>query len=241
MRRTEIELSREKPHRGSREYAASFKVSQDFDLFNDLTELSIRAKVGDWDRVKILLERTPGFLLSDQVKILMDEKNGRYRSLEVLEGLPERTARQKLRKYLALAKHNIGQENVALGFIRKALEVGAQVQSVETFLRQDPELMNLILKISTEKPTVYLENLASSIAARLKASSAPTQGLNAPLTKREIEVLRHLSTGKPISAIAGTLHVSQNTMKTHLKNIYRKIEVDGRESAVTKAKALFIL
>lgn len=227
--------------RGSREYAASFKVSQDFDLFNDLTELSIRAKVGDWDRVRILLERTPGFLLAQQVKVLMDEKNGRFRSLESIEGLPERTARQKLFKYLAMAKHNIHQENVALGFIRKALEVGAQVQSVETFLRQDATLMNLMLKVSTEKPTVYLENLASAITARVKASSEPTQGLSAPLTKREIEVLRHLSTGKPISAIAGTLHVSQNTMKTHLKNIYRKIEVDGRESAVTKAKALFIL
>ncbi|CAB4877757.1 unannotated protein [freshwater metagenome] len=227
--------------RGSREYAASFKVSHNFDLFNDLTELSIRAKVGDWERVRILLERTPGFLLTTQVKILMDEKNGRFRSLDVIEGLPEVTPRQKLHKYLALANHNIGSENVALGFIRKALEIGAQVQSIETFLRQDAALMNLMLKVSTEKPTVYLENLASAIAARVKASSEPTPGLTAPLTKREIEVLRHLSTGKPISAIAGTLHVSQNTMKTHLKNIYRKIEVDGRESAVTKAKALFIL
>jgi ATP/maltotriose-dependent transcriptional regulator MalT len=37
------------------------------------------------------------------------------------------------------------------------------------------------------------------------------------------------------------LHVSQNTMKTHLKNIYRKIGASGREEAVAKAKNLYIL
>ncbi len=227
--------------RVSREYAASFKVSHNFDLFNDLTELSIKAKVCDWDRVRILLERAPGFLLSDQVKVAMDESNSRFRSLETLEALPEKTPRQVIARNLALAKFYIDQEKVALSYIGKALETGARVQSCETFLRQDVPLLNLILKVVTGKPTVYLENLASEVTKRVKSLSAPTQGLTAPLTKREIEVLRHLSTGKPISAIAGTLHVSQNTMKTHLKNIYRKIEVDGRETAVTKAKALYIL
>jgi ATP/maltotriose-dependent transcriptional regulator MalT len=32
-----------------------------------------------------------------------------------------------------------------------------------------------------------------------------------------------------------------NTMKTHLRNIYRKLDVDGRESAVEKAKSLFLI
>jgi len=227
--------------RGSREYAASFKVSHEFDLFNDLTELSIRAKVGDWDRVRILLERAPDFLLSRQLKIAMEEANSGFRPIEVLERLPEDNPRQIIEKNLALARFYIAQESIALTYVRKALDSGAQVQAVETFLRLDISLLNLILKAVNEKPTVYLENLATSIQTRIRTLSKPTQGLSAPLTKREIEVLRHLSTGNPISAIAGTLHVSQNTMKTHLKNIYRKFEVDGRESAVTKAKALFIL
>jgi len=227
--------------RGSREYAASFKVSHEFDLFNDLTELSIRAKVGDWDRVRILLERAPEFLLSKQLKIAMEERNSGFRPTEMLEALPEDTPRQIIEKNLALARCFATQESVALGYVRNALDSGAQVQAVETFLRLDVSLLNLILRAVNEKPTVYLENLATAISTRIRSLSNPKKGLSAPLTKREIEVLRHLSTGKPISAIAGTLHVSQNTMKTHLKNIYRKFEVDGRESAVTKAKALFIL
>ena len=62
-----------------------------------------------------------------------------------------------------------------------------------------------------------------------------------PLTSRELEVVRHLATGKPISAISNLLHVSMNTMKTHLRNIYRKLDVDGRERAVEKAKELFLI
>jgi len=53
--------------------------------------------------------------------------------------------------------------------------------------------------------------------------------------------LKHLTTGNPISAIAKQLHISQNTMKTHLKNVYRKIGASGRDDAVAKAKELYLL
>ncbi|CAB4661273.1 unannotated protein [freshwater metagenome] len=61
------------------------------------------------------------------------------------------------------------------------------------------------------------------------------------LTKREIEIVRHLDSGKPITSIGATLHVSHNTMKTHLKNIYRKLAVEGRNQAVEKAKSLGLI
>lgn len=61
------------------------------------------------------------------------------------------------------------------------------------------------------------------------------------LTKREFEILRQLSTGRTLTVIAGELHISQNTMKTHLKNLYRKMEVEGRKEAVEKATSLFLL
>ena len=40
---------------------------------------------------------------------------------------------------------------------------------------------------------------------------------------------------------AKQLHISQNTMKTHLRNVYRKLGVDGRHSAVEKAKKLLLI
>jgi DNA-binding CsgD family transcriptional regulator len=86
-----------------------------------------------------------------------------------------------------------------------------------------------------------MEDLASAVAERIKRNSNGTSEVRSSLTKREIEVLRHLSTERPISAIAATLHISINTMKTHLKNLYRKMGVENRTQAVDKAKANFIL
>ena len=108
-------------------------------------------------------------------------------------------------------------------------------------LRQH-ELLDIVLKAVTKKPTVFLEGLASKMTEQVKLRNITNQsGIPVPLTTRELEVVRHLSTGIPISAISNLLHVSMNTMKTHLRNIYRKLEVDGREKAVEKAKALFLI
>jgi LuxR family maltose regulon positive regulatory protein len=160
---------------------------------------------------------------------------------EEVKNLPTRTPREKIWKHLADVHEVIDRENIALREMRKALEVGATVGAKETFLRQSEEMGNLILKIAGENPTVYLEDLASAVAERIKSDANRPSNFAQSLTKREMEVLRHLSTDRPISAIASSLHISLNTMKTHLKNLYRKMEVDGRVSAVKKAKAHFIL
>jgi DNA-binding NarL/FixJ family response regulator len=125
--------------------------------------------------------------------------------------------------------------------IKKALEIGALVGAKETFLRQANEMGTLLIKAANDKPTVYLDDLASAVAERIKSNSVTTSEFSSALTKREIEVLRHLSTDRPIIAIAATLHISINTMKTHLKNLYRKMGVENRTQAVDKAKANFIL
>jgi DNA-binding NarL/FixJ family response regulator len=135
----------------------------------------------------------------------------------------------------------IDREKEALTHLRKALDLAALYGARETLLRQSPAILNLIIKSSGERPTVYLEELARAAADRLKIQDQNRAGIAEALTKREIEILKNLSTGKPISAIGSSLHVSQNTMKTHLRNIYRKLEADGRHSAVEKAKALFLI
>jgi ATP/maltotriose-dependent transcriptional regulator MalT len=61
------------------------------------------------------------------------------------------------------------------------------------------------------------------------------------LTGREIEVLKYLVSENSISSIGQTLHISKNTMKTHLRNIYRKLDVNGRGEAAKKAKENFII
>lgn len=61
------------------------------------------------------------------------------------------------------------------------------------------------------------------------------RNLNSPLTSRETEVLEHLSKGKSYSTIADELFVNKETIRTHIKNIYLKLEVHSKAEAIEKA------
>ena len=195
----------------------------------------------DWDRVGVLLDRLPEFLLVNRIRFIHAHQVGKKTPVFIVSELPNVTAKDQIYKLLSETEESIDKERIALESMTRALEIGARVGAKETFLRQDAEILALIIKIASEKPTVYLEDLASLITYRLKERSENKVGLTAALTKRELEILRHLASGNPISSIAATLHISQNTMKTHLKNVYRKIDASGRDEAVAKAKSLYIL
>ncbi|MFZ4108320.1 MAG: response regulator transcription factor, partial [Candidatus Planktophila sp.] len=150
------------------------------------------------------------------------------------------TVRQRITKLLAITIMNSDHENLALKSLSEALQLGADCGYHEYFIRQH-KLYPLIVKVCAQRPTVYLEELVQSMTQRLYEKKADSGVLIEPLTKREIEILKHLTTGHPINAIAKSLHISQNTMKTHLRNTYRKLEADGRHSAVEKAQKLLLI
>jgi LuxR family transcriptional regulator, positive regulator of biofilm formation len=52
------------------------------------------------------------------------------------------------------------------------------------------------------------------------------------LSSREIEIIGKLAEGLTNDEIAGQLHISLYTVKTHLQNIYRKVEVSNRTQAI---------
>lgn len=59
-----------------------------------------------------------------------------------------------------------------------------------------------------------------------------------PLTPKENEVLLLLRMGKSNSEIASTLSISMNTVKTHMKSVYKKLDARNRTEAVVKSIAL---
>ena len=63
-------------------------------------------------------------------------------------------------------------------------------------------------------------------------------GAAAGLSDRELEILRYLPTDLSSAEIAGQLYISLNTLKTHLRTIYRKLEVGGRRQAIQRATEL---
>jgi len=56
------------------------------------------------------------------------------------------------------------------------------------------------------------------------------------LTKREVEILKLLNQGFTYNDVAEELGISRNTVHTHIKNIYEKLQASGREDALRKAK-----
>lgn len=75
----------------------------------------------------------------------------------------------------------------------------------------------------------------STNIARLVVSSFH-KNRQSPLTARELEVLELLSSGKSYSTIADELFVDKETVKSHIKNIYLKLEVHSKAEAIEKAK-----
>jgi LuxR family maltose regulon positive regulatory protein len=74
-------------------------------------------------------------------------------------------------------------------------------------------------------------------AAREEAGPGPSE----PLSERERAVLRLMATILPNSEIAGELFVSVNTVKTHVRSIYRKLDVGSRREAVARARDVGLL
>ena len=62
-----------------------------------------------------------------------------------------------------------------------------------------------------------------------------------PLTEREREVLRHVSGMLNTAEIASEMYISINTVKTHLRSIYRKLAATHRSEAVRRARQLQLI
>ena len=206
----------------------------------DVTDIFLRFVLNDWKRADELLQRMPKIEMVRQIDMNLKFEADPKRIHALVAQLPETTPRERVNKFLYQATINLDQENVALNYLRTALDLGAEVGFHEYFVRQN-RLYPIMVKAAAAKPTIFIESVVHEMSERIKSSNSDTGALEEKLTNRELEILKHLTTGNPISSIAKQLHISQNTMKTHLRNVYRKLDVDGRHTAVEKARKLLLI
>ena len=76
-------------------------------------------------------------------------------------------------------------------------------------------------------------------SARFERNDAALRSLG--LTGQEVRVLERLAAGQSNKEIARTLGLSPNTVKTHLANLFAKLEVSRRTQAVSKARDLHLI
>ena len=207
----------------------------------DYHELLIRLPLGDMERIGEIVHRLPDLELVKSFKMMLELYQNPSSATNVLNMMPNETDQDNFRRASLQALLNVQNRPEAIKQLNIAIELAIPNGYFRAFLNMPPEVKNLILDIATEKSTVYLEKLAKAIRAQSSVSQSAIQNPDAPLTKRELEILRRLATKEPITKIASALHISNNTIKTHLKNVYRKLNVESRDEAVARGMELSLL
>ena len=102
-------------------------------------------------------------------------------------------------------------------------------------------VLNRELRRETAHRALVGELLEALGGAGSGLGAAPSPHPSEPLSARELTILRFLPTMMSNQEIADELFVSLNTLKTHLKHIYRKLDATSRREAVDRARVMELL
>ena len=135
-----------------------------------------------------------------------------------------------------------GQKEQAMEFLAQALCLAYPENYIRPFLDDVSYIKEFLpaLKDRNQEKNAFIDQILSkkTISSPLKFSPV---NLIEPLTEREQDVLRLMAAGMSNPEIAQELYLSLNTIKTHLKSIFGKLEVKNRTQASNRAKELDLL
>lgn len=141
----------------------------------------------------------------------------------------------------ALAHDRLREDAQAQAALGHSVEVAAPEGIVRPYLVNGERVLPLLRTFlrTTDANARFVQQLVARLG---DAPSVPdVADALEPLTNREQSVLLLLPTMMSNAEIAEELHVSVNTVKVHLKGIYRKLGVASRRQAVVRARALGLL
>jgi LuxR family maltose regulon positive regulatory protein len=149
----------------------------------------------------------------------------------------------------ALALQAQGNEDQALSTLERALTLGEPEGYVRTFIDEGPQMGQLLRRAVVQGISVdYAGRLLGALEEEATVAATPpaiSEGarppLVEPLSPRETEVLRLLTTHLSHAEMAEELVVSVNTVRSHIKSIYGKLDVHSRMEAVKRARKLSLL
>ncbi len=140
----------------------------------------------------------------------------------------------------ALAHDAAGRREAALDDLADALDDGVPGGHVRLFLDEGRAVHDLLRAVRRPGAATHAAFLLATTAATPEPPVAPPPG-EGVLSDRELDVLRLLATELSGPEIARSLFVSVNTLRTHTKHIFTKLDVNTRQAAVRRAAALGLL
>ncbi len=141
-----------------------------------------------------------------------------------------------------LAHRELGDQRAANQAAERALSLAEPDRLVLPFVMTGSgELLEALPRHETAHAALLADILdvvhGSSLAAKDDSPSAQTE----ELSPTELKVLRYLPTNLSRPEIASELSVSVNTVNTHVRNIYAKLQARDRSAAVQRARELRLL
>lgn len=142
----------------------------------------------------------------------------------------------------ALALELQGNNDEALSALQRALSLAEPEGFVRVFVDEGAPMATLLrLAASRGIALGYVTRLLEAFEGTSAARQKRGESLKEPLSERELEVLRLVSAGMTNAQIAVDLVVALSTVKTHINNIYGKLEVQNRTQAVARAREIHLL
>jgi LuxR family maltose regulon positive regulatory protein len=128
----------------------------------------------------------------------------------------------------------------AAKYAETALELAVANEMLQTVASNSAATVDLIERAAWRVPAAWMTRLRRQLAAGGSRPPTHSRELVEQLTDRERDVLRYLPSRLTVREIANELYVSVNTLKFHLKVIYRKLGVTSRAEAAAKARELLM-
>jgi LuxR family maltose regulon positive regulatory protein len=152
----------------------------------------------------------------------------------------------------ALALKAKDRKSRAIDVMGWALALAEPEGYVRTFVDEGPAMLGLLsetlearqrvrLDPANRVPAHYLRKLLAALERDASGAALPAAGLPEALSERELEVLQLIAAGKTNRRIATELYVSVGTVKTHINNLYRKLDAHSRTQALARARELDLL
>ncbi len=141
----------------------------------------------------------------------------------------------------------IHRPDSALSDLTAALDLAELEGYLSDFVMEGKPMADLLsLAFQSSQPGSSRANFIQKILGLFRLSSEALPSTESPstteaLTERELAVLRLIAEGKTYAEIAAQLVVSINTVRTHIKSIYRKFNANNRIEAIQAAKAANLL
>ena len=148
---------------------------------------------------------------------------------------------------LAIAYQKINQHREALKYLGIALRKAKKEGQIRVFLEHGQDIINLLYDaVENHIEAEFAGSLLSLFPQMdVKVQNNKLQEVNGEiieaLTARETEIIQLIAQGLSNQEIAYKLHLSISTIKVHIYNIFRKLNVHNRTQAAAKAQTLSII